>query len=71
MQCLPGANVAFSLLLLLSMMILQVGGEVGPKNNTESVETDIETDKHDDDEVGSSSNLREILRENLKHSLGR
>ena len=47
----------------------RVGGKGDSKNNTESIETDNETDKHNDDEVGSS-NLKEILRDNIRNSLG-
>ena len=57
-------------MILLFAAVTQVGGKGNSKNITESIETDKETNKHNDDEVGSSSNLKEILRENIRNSLG-
>ncbi len=61
--------LSFFLVSLVLLLFVSYAG--GKANTTESIETDTETSKHDDDEVGSSHDLKEILRNNIRNSLGK
>ena len=64
-------QLLLSSFLVSLVLLLSVSYAGGKANTTESIETDTETSKHDDDEVGSSHDLKEILRNNIRNSLGK